>query len=216
MDDAQLNQTSGPKSPRGGSWTSRIILWTLACAIGLWLGMGSRTAAAGGKAIGPSVAAKTAIADVFRFDILLAGKESPGTSSPRKAVSEKQFNLPAAVLIALEQRPEPVPSAMPKTLACTRPRFMLAPPVRPAGPWRVQLDANMARSEQTQHGLRSLLTTVPGLTVAQRRSIQAEVEKACEQIGSLRMEETIQAPQPPEPPADFPEAWAGRSTQLMP
>jgi hypothetical protein len=221
MDDAQLNRTSARESPCKASWTPRIILWTLACCVGLWLGAGTRTSAAGGQTNRPSAAAQAALADIFRFDILLAGKEPIARAVQSKAAPEKQYHLPAAVLVATLQRPEPVSSVMPRTLACTRPRFMIAPPARPAGAWSMNLEANMARLEPTQRGLRALLATVQGLTFTDRKSIQIEVDKACAQIGVFRSEPMLQAPEPPEPaasfpPADLPDAWPERGTQLMP
>jgi hypothetical protein len=216
MDGAQLNQTSAGKSPHKDSWTPRVILWALACGVGLWLGTGTRSVAAGGQTNRPSAAAQTAIADIFRFDILLAGKEPTAQPVQSKATPGKQYKLPTAVLVAIGQRPEPVRSAMPKTLACTRARFMIVPPASPAGPWHLNLEANMARLEQTKNRLQALLATVQGLTAADRKSVQMEVDKACAGIGSLQMEQAIQAPEPPEPPADLPETWPEPGAPLLP
>jgi hypothetical protein len=155
MDDAQLNRASATNSARRNSWTSRILLWTLASVVGLWLGTGARTVAAGGQASRPAGTAQAAIADVFRFDILLAGKESPAAEVRPKAPSATQRNLPAEVLLAMEQRPEPVPSVMPKTLSSGHPHFMFTPPARPAGPWRMKWDRNMAHLEHTQQALQA-------------------------------------------------------------
>lgn len=227
MDDAQHNysadsHSSAPNSARRGSWTPRIILWTLACVLGLWLGTGTHTVTAGGQKNKPSAAAQSALADVFRFDILLAGKESAVKPVRPKPALEAKCNLPAAFLAAMQQRPEPVYSVMPKTLSNTRPRFMFAPPSRPAGPWRVQLDtANMARLEQTQKQLQATLEIVPGMSAADRKSIQIEVDNACARIDSLRREQLLVAPDFPGPtvdyiPADMPDAWPARGIQLMP
>src|ERR1035437_1209648 len=109
MDDARHNNSTAPKSTRKETWTPRIILWTLACALGLWLGTGTRTAA-GGQGLRPAAVAQAAIADVFRFDILLAGRSSAAKPVRPKAPAAAQCKLPAAVLVAMDQRPEPVPS----------------------------------------------------------------------------------------------------------
>ena len=172
--------------------------------------------AAVGQTNRPSAAAQTAIADLFRFDILLAGKESTVKPVRPKATRENQRNLPATVLAAMEQRPEPAPSALPKTLSCTRPSVLIAPPAIPAGPWRMKLGANLARLEHTREGLKALLATLPDLIAVDRTSTQIEVQKACEEIGSLRSEQAIHVPQPPEPPSAVPERWPELGTQLMP
>jgi hypothetical protein len=204
----------------------RIILWTLACGIGLWLGAGTRTSAAGGQTSRPSAAAQTAIADIFRFDILVAGKEATAQPVRSAAAAEKQYSLPTVVLAAMRQRPEPVPSAMPRTLVCSRPRLSMAPPARPDEPWRMDLgrmdlEASMARVENAQRGMQALLTAVQGLTDADRKSIQVEVDKACAQIDAFRAEPLVHAPEPPEPDsgfasADLPAAWPEPGAQLMP
>jgi hypothetical protein len=175
--------------------------------------------AAGGQASRPAGTAQAAIADVFRFDILLAGKESPAAEVRPKAPSATQRNLPAEVLLAMEQRPEPVPSVMPKTLSSAHPHFMFTPPARPAGPWRMKWDGNMAHLEHTQQALQAALATVPDLSSADRKSIQIEVDKACQQIGTLRMEQAIHTPDPagpPEPPVRLFGAWPEPGAQLMP
>jgi hypothetical protein len=229
MDGAQLNQTSARKSPRKGSWTPRIILWTLACGVGLWLGTGTRTSAAGGQTSRPSTTAQTAIADIFRFDILLAGKEPSAQPVQSTKVPEEPRKLPMAVLVAMQQRPDPVPSVMPKTLSCTRPRFMITPPGRPGRPVSMHLDGNMALLEQTQARLQALLATVQGLTADDRKSIQSEVDKACAQIGNLRAEPLPLVSEPSEPtmglpsadlphtwPDTRPDTWPEPGTQLRP
>jgi hypothetical protein len=216
MDDSQFNSASAPRSARWRSWTSRIILWTLASVVGLWLGIGSRTAAAGGQNGRPSRTTQTAIADIFRFDILLAGKEPPAEQVRPNAPTATRYSLPPAVLLAMEQRPEPVPSAMPKTLSSARPRFMFSPPARPAGPWLMKGDGNMAHLEHTQQAVQAALAMVPDLTAADRKSIQVEVDQACEQIGSLRMQHADHVPGPPESPARPSGARPELGTQVMP
>ena len=216
MDDAQLNRASAGNSARQNSWTARILLWTLTSVVGLWLGTGARTVAAGGQASRPAGTAQAAIADVFRFDILLAGKEPPPAQVHAKAATAAQRNLPPEVLLAMEQRPEPVPSVMPKTLSAAHPRFMFAPPAKPAGPWRMKWDGNMAQLEHTQQALQAALATVPDLSSADRKSIQIEVDKACQQIGTLRMEQGDRVPGPPDHPVRLSGAWAELGTQLMP
>lgn len=114
MNDDQSNHLAAPSSARRGSWTSRIILSLLACGIGLWLGTGTRNVAAGGGTAKRPVAPQTAIADLFRFDILLAGKGSTVKPVRPKPASEIQHKLPAEVLVAMGQRPEPVQASMPK------------------------------------------------------------------------------------------------------
>ena len=213
MDEAHLNPASPPGSVRRNSWTSRIVLWTLAGVVGLWLGTGTRTVAAGGQASRSAGTAQAAIAEVFRFDILLAGKESPAEPVRPKAPKATQYILPAEVLLAMEQRPEPVPSSMPKTLSSAHPRFMFTPPARPTGPWRMKWDGNMAHLEHTQAGLQAALAMVPGLTAADRKSIQIEVENACAQTGALQMEQTTHSP---EPSAQLSGAWSELGAQLMP
>src|ERR1035438_4779229 len=69
------------------SWTPRIVLWTLASAIGLWLGTSARPAAARGHAGQPSARSQASIADVFRWDILLTGQEP--AAKPVRAVAPK-------------------------------------------------------------------------------------------------------------------------------
>jgi hypothetical protein len=216
MDDANLTNASAPNSARCGSWTSRILLWTLASGVGLWLGASARTGAAGGHASKPSAVVQAAIADVFRFDILVAGKDAPAKPVRPKAPAYRQRVLPSAVLLAMDERPEPVPSVMPKTLSGTHPRFLLTPPARPSGPWGIKWDARMARLEHTQKNLRAVIAMVPGLTAADRESIQMEVNKTCAQMGTLRMERVNQGPEPPEPPVAPAEAGLERATQIIP
>lgn len=218
MNDAHTNHSSAPDSAGWRSWTSRIILWTLASGIGLWLGTGARTAAAGGQASRPVASAQAAIADVFRFDILLAGKDSRAKRQsvrPQTAPTTK-YSLPAAVRLAIGQRPEPVSSPFPQTLSNQHPRFRFALPVKPAGAMRMKWDERTARLEHTQMDLQRILATVPGLTATDRESIQNEVDKACAQIGTLRVERAKYAPEPPEPPAAHIAEWPARGTQLMP
>ncbi len=188
-------------------WTPRIVVWTIACVTGLWLGTGSRPAAAHGQVAQPSEGYQASLADVFRWDILLAGKESPAPPVYTKAVPTKQFKLPQTLLCALRQRPEPVPSTFPQRLSGVHPRFHFAPPSKPAGGWRMQWDERMALLEHRQEGLRVVLQTVPGLSPADRRSIQAQVDKACAQVGSLRMQQAARMPEPPEPLLDLPKDW---------
>jgi len=219
MDDTQLNRASAPRSALWRSWTPRIILWTLASVVGLWLGTGARTVAAGGQNSRPSRTTQAAIADVFRFDILLAGKEQPAEQVRPKAPKATQYILPGEVLLAMKQRPEPVASAMPKTLSSARPHFMFTPPGKRAGPWRVKWDGNIAHLEHTQQALQAALAMVPDLTAADRKSIQIEVENACAKVGSRRMEQAIHTPDPagaPEPPVHLSGAWPELGTQLMP
>lgn len=213
MNDDQNNHLADPNSGRRGSWTSRIILSLLACGIGLWLGTGTRNVAAGGGTAKRPVAPQTAIADLFRFDILLAGKEFTLQPVRPEAAPKRQRKLPAEVLVAMGQRPEPVSSAIPKTLACARPRFMITAPV---GPWRMKLGANMARLEHRQEGVNVLQGTLTGMSAADRNSIQVELDKACEQIGSLRMEQAIHVAEPLEPLAAIAEAWPEVGSQIMP
>jgi hypothetical protein len=218
MHDARSNHSSAPNSAGWRSWTSRIILWTLASGVGLWLGTGARTAAAGGQATRPVASAQAAIADVFRFDILLAGKDSRAKRQPARpqAASSTQHNLPAAVLLAMNQRPEPVPSPLPQALSNQHPRFRFALPAKPAGAMRMKWDARTAHLEHTQKDLRRILATVPGLTATDRESIQSEVDKACAQVGALRMERAKYASEPPEPPTPRFDEWPARRVQLMP
>ena len=214
MEDARLKPTSGRKRPRAAALTPRIILWTLAGAMGLWLGMGSRTVAAGGKTTAPAAAAQTAIADVFSFDILLAGKQP--TVHPKAPPAKSPMRLPEVVLVALQQRPEPVQSAMPQTLTCVRTRLAMSPPARPGRRWNMELNANLARLEHAHASLVSLLATVPGLSPADRRSIEKQAEKAGEQIGSLEKADAMRAQLPPELQTEMPEAWPEHGRQLMP
>jgi hypothetical protein len=226
MNDANNHHPPAPHSsvptsrPRG-SWTSRIILWTLACVIGLWLGMGTHNVTAGGHKNRPSAGTQAALADVFRFDILLAGKASAAEPVRPKPAPETKCNLPAAFLVAMEQRPEPVYSVMPKTLSGTRPHFMIAPPSRPAGPWPIQVSANMAQWEQSKKQMQAALAIIPGISAAERKSIRAEVDNACTRIDSLRKQQLIRVPEPPElwgefTSADRSENWPERGGQLMP
>lgn len=195
-------------------WTPRIVLWTLASVVGLWLGTSARPAAARGHAGQTSARSEASIADVFRWDILLTGQEP--AAKPARAVAPKprQFSLPPALLCALEQRPEPVPSVFPKTLSNAHPHFMFTAPGKPAGAWQMKWDARMASLEHKQEGLRVVLATVPGLTPADRQSIQVEMDKACAQVGSLRMQQAMPAP---EPTTDLPGVWPEPpSAHIMP
>jgi hypothetical protein len=201
----------GPWKTRWNSiwrrWTPRIVLWTLASLIGLWLGTSARPAAARGHAGQPSVRSQASLADVFRWDILLTGQEPAAKPVRPAAPKPRQFRVPPALLCELQQRPEPVPSVFPKTLSNAHPRFTLTPPGKPNGAWQMKWDARMASLEHTQEGLRVVLATVPGLTPADRKSIQVEVDKACAQVGSLRMQQAMQAPDSPEPPMELPGKW---------
>jgi hypothetical protein len=218
MNDARINHSSAPDSAGWRSWTSRIILWTLASGIGLWLGMGARTEAAGGQVSRPVASAQAAIADVFRFDILLAGKDARAKQQPARpqTASAPQHSLPAEVLQAMSQRPEPVPSPIPQTLSTPHLRFRFALPVKPAGVMRMKWDERTAHLEHQQKNLQRILATVPGLTATDRESIQTEVDKACAQIGTLRVERVKYAPEPPELPVTHFDEWPARGTQLMP
>jgi len=190
-------------------WTPRIALWTLASVIGLWLGTSARPAAARGRTAQPSARSQASLADVFRWDILLTGQESAAKPAPRATPKPRQFTLPPALLCALQQRPEPVPSVFPKTLSNAHPRFVFTPPGRPAGAWQMKWETHVSKLEQMKDGLRVTLTTVPGLTSADRQSIQAEANRACEQVGALRIQQALPAStNPPDPPADLPREWS--------
>ena len=115
--------------------------------------------------------------------------------------------MPSAVLLARQQRPEPVPSVFPKTLSDWHSRFYFAPPAKPAGAWRVKLDAQMARLEQAQKGLLATFERALPVTTADRESIQAEVENACTQAVTPRWEHVMRIAPPLEPPADTSESW---------
>ncbi len=188
-------------------WTPRIVVWTIAGVAGLWLGTSARPAAARHQVSQPSEGYEASLADVFRWDILLAGKESPAKPVKPKAAPARQYKLPETLQCALQQRPEPVPSSFPQRLSDAHPRFRFAPPSKPAGGWRMNWDERVARLEHTQEGLRMVLQTVPGLSSADRKSIQAEVSKACAQVGSLRIEHAARVPEPPEPLLDLPKDW---------
>jgi hypothetical protein len=221
MNDAQRNHASAPASSLRGSWTSRIVLWTLAGVIGLWLGTGVRPVAAGRQAKKSSAITQSAIADVFRFDILLAGKESKAKAERPKTPSVQKYILPQEVAMAVSKRPEPISSPMPKTLLCTRPRFGIAPPARPAGQWRIKIEASTAGLAQTQAHVKALLATVPDLTDANLSSFRIEVDKACTQSTTPRVEQWNDMREAPQPPdgftfADFSDAWQQRSMRLMP
>jgi hypothetical protein len=193
-------------------WTPRIALWTLASVIGLWLGTSARPAAARGHAGQPAARSQASLADVFRWDILLTGEASPAKPARATAPKPRQFNLPPALICALGQRPEPVPSVFPKTLSNRHPRFVFTPPGKPAGAWQMKWETHVSKLEQMQDGLRVTLTTVPGLTAADRQSIQAEVDKACTQVGRLRMQQALPVPDPPDPSVDFPKEWPNPSS----
>jgi hypothetical protein len=79
----------------------------------------------------------------------------------------------------------------------------------------------MARLEQTQKQLQATLEIVPGMSAADRKSIQIEVDNACARIDSLRRQQLLHVSEFPEPPvdyipADMPDAWPARGIQLMP
>jgi len=216
----------GPRTTRWNTlwrkWTPRIVLWTLASVIGLWLGTSARPATPLGHSAQRSTQSQASIADVFRWDILLTGEESKAGAAHPAASQPRKFSLPEAVLLARAQRPEPVPSVFPKTLSNTHRRFIFSMPARPAVPlrmnWeRMKWDEQVDRLEHGQEGLRALLATVPGLTPVDQKSIQAEVDNACAQIRLHRIEQARPAAEPPEPPIDHTSARpASPDTDVMP
>lgn len=198
-------------------WTPRIVVWTAACAAGLWLGTSARPATVRHQASQPSAGYQASLADVFRWDILLAGKEPGAKPTQPKAAPVMQFKLPEAVVCALRQRPEPVPSTFPQKLSGAQTQFCFTPPSKPAGAWRMKWDERMARLEHQQAGLRIVLQKVTGQSPADRKSIQAEVEKVCAQVGSLRMQPVARIPAPPEPLLDLFKDWPeAPSAPVMP
>lgn len=221
MDESRMRHAPsrgpGPSENPKSKWTARIVLWALASVIGLWLGTNTRGVAARAQASLPSARSEASIADVFRLDILLARMESPVRRVHPKAVQAAECELPVAVLLARQQRPEPVPSVMPKTLSNWNPRFSIAPPARPAWAGRVKLDAQMAQLGQAQIAWKTAIENVPGLTDGDRRSIQLELENVCVQVSAQRRDQAVHLPRLPEPSADRAEFWPEPpSARLMP
>ena len=225
MDDIKIanapSKGSGPWKAnweyRWRKWTPRIVVWTIAGVIGLWLGTTGRPAAAHNQAVQPSTGSQASLADVFRWDILLAGKEAPAKQEQAKTTPARQFPLPNALRCALERPAEPVRAEFPKTLSGTRPRFAYALPAKPAGRWQVKWDERTARLEHAQKSLHAVLETVPSLTPANRKSIEAEVERACAQARSLRVNQAMPIPEPAELLLNVSKDWPEMpSPRLMP
>lgn len=221
MDESRIarapSRGSGPWKTDWGTWTPRFVAWTIACVIGLWLGTTVHPAAARGQVARPSGGYQASIADVFRWDIMLAGKEPQAKPVRQEAAPARKYKLPEALLCALEQRPEPVPSVFPQRLSGIHPRFYMAPPSKPAGAWRMKLDAQMARLEHEQETPRVALPTMPGLSPSDRKSIQNQVDRACAQVRSLRMEQAVRIPDPAEPFVELTSGWpAPPSSPAMP
>ena len=116
----------------------------------------------------------------------------------------------------MSQRPEPVASALPQTLSSFQPRFQFALPAKTAGPLRMKWNERVSRLEHKQKDLQAILATVPGLSAADRKSIQNEMDNACAQVGTLRAEQANRIPEPPETPAVPFDEWPARGTRLMP
>lgn len=207
----------GPSENPGSKWSARIVLWAIASVIGLWLGTNTRGVPARAQATLPTARSEASIADAFRLDILLARMESPVRLAHPKVPQAVECKLPNAVLLAQQQRPEPVPSVMPKTLANWNPRFARAPPTKTAWVRRAKLEAQVARLGQAQIAWKMAIENVPGLTDGDRKSIQLEVENVCVQASAQWRDHSVHPPRIHMPSSDATEIWPEpRSARLMP
>ena len=211
------SEGSGPSENPKSKWTARIVLWALASVIGLWLGTNTRGVPARAQATLPTASSEASIADVFRLDILLARMESPVRLAHPKVTQAVESKLPSAVLLAQQQRPEPVPSVMPKTLANWDPHLALAPPTKTAWVRRAKLEAQVARPEQAQIAWKMAIENVPGLTDGDRKSIQLEVENVCVQASAQWRDHSVRLPRLQKRFSDTTEIWPEpRNARLMP
>lgn len=182
-----------------GSLAFRLILLILAGGVGLWLGAGSRTTAAGKPPVQRSDPWKSLTADAFRFDILLA-RSQPATPPVAPAVSPA---APAAVVV---EHIEPVPTVEAPLQAALelpgpaqlRMRHSIGSRARPAGALQIRVEGRVAQLDQTQQHVQAILKALPGLQTALRRQVDAQVQ--CQLARVAKQLDEMKADLPPLPP----------------
>jgi len=177
----------------------RLILLILAGGVGLWLGAGSRTTAAGKPPVQRADPWKSLTADAFRFDILLA-RSQPAT--PPVAPAESPAG-PAAVVV---EHTEPVPTVeapvqaaldLPGT-ARPRLRHLTGPRARPAGASQIRVEGRVVQLVETDKHVQAILKALPGLQTALRRQVDAQVQ--CELARVAKQLDQMKADLPQLPP----------------
>lgn len=181
------------------SVTFRLVLFTLASGLGLWLGAGSRSTIPGRATVRRENPGKWLIADAFRFDILLARAE-PATPPAVQAASPA---VPAAVVVAQSEPVETVEAPMRVALVLpmpgplrTSPRVQprLPPQMRPASAWQVRVEGRMAHLRQTQNQLQARLTGLPAERGMTQESLQCELQRASTALETLTLDQAIPGP----------------------
>ncbi len=179
------------------SLTFRLILLTLASGLGLWLGAGSRSAAAGRVKVQGENPGKWLIADAFRFDLLLARAEP---AAPPAVPAESQTR-PAAVVVAQSEPVETVKAPMRAALILHEPGpRIIHPRVRPNGAWQMRVEGQMADLRQTETRVQEILKGLPGLAPAERemvqKRLQCELQRASKALERLALDEPMGGPEP--------------------
>ena len=182
----------------------RLILLVLAGGLGLWLGSDSRPVAAGNAVAKQQDAGKSLIADVFRFDILLAQTE-PAAEAVKTAQPAVEPAAPATVVMAQSQ---PVPTVEVPLRASLELRIPGPRPIpahlRPVRMARPPMLGDLAHLRETQVGVQAVIQDLPGLSLADKRRIehkvQCELSRASKKLEVLSLEEPPAAPEPPSPP----------------
>lgn len=183
------------------SVTFRLILFTLASGLGLWLGAGSRSTLPGRATVRSENPGKWLIADAFRFDILLARAE-PAAPPAVQAASQ---TVPAAVVVAQSEPVATVEAPMKATLCLLQgPAPRIQPRVRPTGPWQARIAGQVAQLRQTNIHLQEVLKGLPGLMPADRQklqvNLQCELQRASEALETLTLEQPMGEPERPAMP----------------
>ena len=183
------------------SVTFRLILFTLASGLGLWLGAGSRSTLPGRATVRSENPGKWLIADAFRFDILLARAE-PAAPPAVQAASQ---TVPAAVVVAQSEPVATVEAPMKATLCLLQgPAPRIQPRARPTGPWQVRIVGQVAQLRQTNIHVQEILKGLPGLMPADRQklqvNLQCELQRASEALETLTLEQPMGEPERPAMP----------------
>lgn len=182
------------------SVTFRLILFTLASGLGLWLGAGSRSAVAGKATARRENPGKWLIADAFRFDILLARAEP----AEPQAVQATSQTAPATVVVAQSEPVATVEAPMTATLCLQGPGPRIHPRVRPTGPWQVRIVGQVAQLRQTNSHVQEVLKGLPGLMPVERQKLQerlqCELQRASEALETLTLDEPMGGPEIPALP----------------
>jgi hypothetical protein len=184
-----------------GSWTFRLFLLVVASAMGLWLGAGSRTVAAGKPAARRADVGKPLIADAFRFDILLARAEparKPVVPAATPAVTIVACNEPIATAevplrVALELRG---PGQL-RIRPVMKPRK--GPRMHQMVALQIRLDGPAAQLAPTEKHVQEFLRGLPGLIKVQRellqQKLQCELVRASAAAQALTRDERIPVPE---------------------